>query len=257
MSAGSVANLEDRTVVHVSGADAGPFLQGLITNDMGLLEAQPAIFAGLLSPQGKILFDFIVVKASDGFELDVDKSAALDLINRLTMYRLRAKVAIAPAADPGHIFDIPDPRLPELGTRRPADYDAHRISLGVPESGKDYSLGDLFPHEAMFDQLHGVSLTKGCYVGQEIVSRMQHRGTARSRFLIADGESQLPPMGTPIVAGETPLGQMGSHADKQGLALIRLDRLAGAYAAHAPITAGGVPIRLTKPAYATFEVPSP
>ena len=256
MSAGSVAYLEDRAVVCVSGSDAGTFLQGLITNDMGLLDSQPAIFAGLLSPQGKVLFEFLISREKDGFWLAVADLVALDLIKRLTMYKLRAKVDIAQVVEILRLDGSSDPRVAGL-EHDPANYHAHRISLGVPEGGKDYAFGELFPHEAMFDQLNGVSFTKGCYVGQEIVSRMQHRGTARSRFLIADAEAELPPMGTPVLAADKPLGQLGSNAGKQGLALIRLDRLADAYAAKAPITTAGIPVRLTKPGYATFEVPTP
>jgi len=277
MSAGSIAYLDDRAVLRVSGPDAGAFLQGLITNDIGLLATQPAIFAGLLSPQGKVLFEFLVVKAGDALLLDVATDAAEDLAKRLAMYKLRAKVEISDPDD-WHVLSLldaqysdsngfDDPRLARLGKRdlsplavgfetSSLDYHAHRISLGMPEGGKDYAFGELFPHEAMFDQLNGVSFTKGCYVGQEIVARMQHRGTARSRFLIVDADAPLPSLSTPVLAGDKPLGQMGSNAGKQGLALIRLDRLADAYAAKAQITAGGIPIRLTKPAYASFEVPA-
>ena len=256
MSAGSIAYLDDRAVVRVSGPDAAAFLQGLITNDMALLESQPAIFAGLLSPQGKALFEFLIAKLGDGFGLAVASSAASGLANRLAMYKLRAKVEIGAGVAQAWPPGTNDPRLPGLEGAA-TGYNTHRISLGVPEGGKDYAFGELFPHEAMFDQLNGVSFSKGCYVGQEIVARMQHRGTARSRFLIVDADAPLPPMGTPVLAGDKPLGQIGSNAGKQGLALIRLDRLADAYAAKAPITTGGVSIRLSKPAYATFEVPTP
>ena len=268
MSAIGMALLDDRGIIRIGGPDAGPFLQGLITNDMALMETQLAINAGLLSPQGKVLFEFLVVKAGEGFVLDVARGAVPDLVKRLSMYKLRAKVEIEGASAAPDAMTFLDPRLLRLGSRAivsdpatvsaaPRDYDAHRIALGVPEGGKDYAFGDLFPHEAMFDQLNGVSFTKGCYVGQEIVARMQHRGTARSRFLIVDADGPLPPLGTPIVVADKPLGAMGSNAGRQGLALIRLDRLADAYTSNAPITTAGVPVRLAKPAYATFEVPAP
>lgn len=247
----------DRTMLSVGGQDAQPFLQGLISNDMGLLAGRSALFAGLLTPQGKVQFEFFVVKDASGFVLDVTSSQADDLAKKLTMYRLRSKVAIEPGKA---VIAFADPRLAELGERRTGvsapGYDAHRIALGVPEGGKDYAFGELFPHEAMFDQLNGVSFTKGCYVGQEIVSRMQHRGTARSRFLIADADAPLPAMGTPVLAGAVPIGTMGSSVGNQGLALVRFDRLADAYAAKAPVMAAGVPLRLAKPAYARFEVPT-
>jgi tRNA-modifying protein YgfZ len=284
MSSGHIAYLNDRAVVRVSGADAATFLQGLITNEMALLETQGAIFAGLLSPQGKVLFEFLVVKATDGYLLDVARSAAGDLVKRLAMYKLRAKVEvkldpewrivfgrpvdfIGSSSDPGKLV-YRDPRLNAFGNRAMSlmqigfdfelfDYHAHRIALGVPEGGKDYLFGDLFPHEAMFDQLNGVSFTKGCYVGQEIVARMQHRGTARSRFLMVAAAGPLPERGTEVLAGDRPVGQMGSSVGGNGLALIRLDRLGDAYKEGKPITTGGVPITLTKPPYAIFEVPTP
>lgn len=267
--------LNDRGVVAVRGADAGPFLQGLITNDLDGLSEQRAIFAGLLSPQGKLLFEFVVAKTQLGFLLDASANQTAHLVKRLTLYKLRAKVdiedvsaahsVVAVAGDGGHA----DPReaamprrlvvLREPGSFDSAfgDYDTCRIALGIPEGSKDYAFGELFPHEAMFDQLNGVSFTKGCYVGQEIVARMQHRGTARSRFLIVNASTPLPPMGTEVRAGETPLGAMGSSVGTQGLALVRLDRLGDAYKAGRPVTIGGVPVTFTKPPYATFDVPAP
>ena len=280
MSSGSIAHLDDRAVIRVGGPDAASFLQGLITNDMALLDTQPAIFAGLLSPQGKVLFEFLVVKKPDGFLMDVARSAAENLTKRMAMYKLRAKVEIAPldlivastdidgqGASPLSV-SFRDPRFGELMPRRISpleigfddqlrDYDAHRIALGVPEGGKDYLFGELFPHEAMFDQLNGVSFTKGCYVGQEIVSRMQHRGTARSRFLMVTGEAPLPERGAQLLAGDKPIGEMGSSVGHNGLALVRLDRLGDAYKDGRPISIGGVAVTLTKPPYATFEVPTP
>ena len=295
MSSSHIAYLDHRAVVRVSGADAGAFLQGLITNEMGLLEKQRALFAGLLSPQGKVLFEFLLAKAADGaFLLDVAYSSVEDLAKRLTLYKLRARVEIADVTSQlqpmalwgsgAHSMgetvgteSFVDPRRPLLGfcilaerrfskdiasattagDAKPEDYHAHRISLGVPEGGKDYLFGELFPHEAMFDQLHGVSFTKGCYVGQEIVARMQHRGTARSRFLMVAAAGPLPERGTEVLAGDKPIGQMGSSVGGNGLALIRLDRLGDAYKEGKPITVGGVPITLAKPPYAKFEVPTP
>lgn len=267
--------LNDRGVVALRGADSETFLQGLITNDLDGVSEQRAIFAGLLSPQGKLLFEFFVTKTQLGFLLDASANQTAHLVKRLTLYKLRAKVdiedvsaahrVVAVAGDGGHA----DPRQAAMPRRLvvlrepgsfdggPGDYDARRIALGIPEGGKDYAFGELFPHEAMFDQLNGVSFTKGCYVGQEIVARMQHRGTARSRFLIVNASTPLPPMGTEVRAGETPLGAMGSSVGTQGLALVRLDRLGDAYKAGRPLTIGGVPVTFTKPPYATFDVPAP
>jgi folate-binding protein YgfZ len=164
-----------------------------------------------------------------------------------------------------------DPRLAALGWRavvargKAADlgsasydaYHAHRIALGVPEAGKDFSLGDAFPHEALMDQLHGIDFDKGCYVGQEVVSRMQHRGTARTRIVplvYLEGSAAEP--GAEVAAGARSLGRTGSAADGRGLAMIRLDRAADALAAGEAILAGGHPVRLERPAWATFSVPA-
>ena len=290
----------DRGFVRVTGADAGKFLQGLITNDISSLGFGEAAFAGLLSPQGKVLFEFLVAPIADGFLLDVSLRVASDLTKRLAMYKLRSDVNVVdvsakhamsqtliagtptgpmrPASslylanylDPRHANfvnrtvwahspeDMGWQNIPAIedGFSASAEIEQRRIALGIPEGGKDYAFGEIFPHEAMFDQLNGISFTKGCYVGQEIVSRMQHRGTARSRFLIVNGTAPLPPMGTEVLAATTPLGAIGSSAGSQGLALIRLDRLADAYKAGHPVTIGGVPVTVAKPPFATFAVPA-
>lgn len=274
--------LTDRGAVSVTGPDAAKLLQGLVTNDIAGAKAGAAVFAGLLSPQGKIQFDFFVVPQADGFLIDVARDKAADLAKRLTLYRLRSAVEIKLQDEliVGAIWggEVPsevattfrDPRLPELGWRTlsQADasldaaglakgehaYHAHRIALGVPEGGRDYPWGDAFPHEALFDQLHGVSFTKGCYVGQEIVSRMQHRGTARKRIVKIEGETQLPVTAAPITAGDVEIGTLGSTNDCAGLALVRLDRAAEFKAKGIPLMAGAVPLKLSKPAFATFEL---
>lgn len=276
------ALLTDRGVVAVRGPDAEKLLQGLVTNDVAhLVPGQGAAFAGLLSPQGKILFDFIVHRTADGFLLDVDRGNASALAKRLTLYRLRSKVEIADrsedvavlvawAPDGGQAFAEADPRLQQLGARRvqaasetpvrsgnsasERAYHAHRIALGVPEGGRDYVYGGTFPHEALYDQLHGVSFDKGCYVGQEIVSRMQHRGTARKRIVMVSGDAPLPAPGTAVTAGGVDIGALGSAMDRDGLALIRLDRAAEFKAKGVPIAAGEVALRLAVPPYARFPL---
>ena len=260
MSTAKIALLPDRGVVAVTGEDARKFLDNIITNDMDLLEKQDAIFAGLLSPQGKILFDFFVVPKGSGYLLDIAKERAGDFVKRLAMYRLRAKVSIAERPEVHVIARWPkedgfaDPRLAVLGGREISEaaastesgafnaYHAHRIALGVPEGGKDYGFGEAFPHEALFDQLNGVSFTKGCYVGQEIVARMEHRGTARKRIVRVSGESALPVAGTAVLAGEVAIGEMGSNSGLQGLALLRLDRVAEFAGKGIGLTAGGIRI---------------
>jgi folate-binding protein YgfZ len=282
MTAGDATLLSDRGVVAVTGPDAAKLLQGLVTNDVADLKPGQAVFAGLLSPQGKILSDFLVVAVSDGFLIDVARDKATELVKRLSLYRLRSKAEISDRSAEFSIVagwggePVPptpsivyrDPRLSELGWRgiaaatdpvvsnghRAGDYHAHRIALGVPEGGRDYAYGDTFPHEALFDQLHGVSFEKGCYVGQEIVSRMQHRGTARKRIVPVRGEADLPAPGTPVSAGGVEIGMLGSNAARDGLALVRLDRAAEFKSKGVPLTAGDVTVTLAKPAFATFTL---
>lgn len=277
--------LPSRAVLKVGGADARKFLQGLITNDIDKAQGGHAVHAGLLTPQGKILFDFFAVPAGDGFLIDVAQDKAGELLKRLGFYRLRAaaEIAAAPALAvaaawggsprlPEGAIVYADPRLPELGFRllvptgtsaaelgcepaEEADYHALRISLGVPEGGLDYAFGDAFPHEALFDQLNGVDFKKGCYVGQEVVSRIEHRGTARKRIVPIEGVSALPVPGTSIEADGLPVGTLGSVSGAAGLALIRLDRAEEALAQAKALTTGGVKIALRRPTFARFTVP--
>jgi folate-binding protein YgfZ len=290
MAETKIALLPDRGVVTVTGPDAAKLLQGIITNDVALLDRATAIHGGLLSPQGKILFDFFVVKTADGFCLETARNSAQSLSERLRAYKLRANADIADASadysvaaawggayEPrgrgGQPICFVDPRLPELGYRElmtmrsdwalageaadsatADEYHAHRIALGVPEAGKDFVLGDTYPHEALYDQLNGVSFAKGCYVGQEVVSRMQHRATARKRIVQVAANAPLPEPGTPVLAGGAEIGRLGSTAGTTGLALIRLDRAAEAKSNGESLSAGDVAIELRLPAFARFPL---
>jgi tRNA-modifying protein YgfZ len=291
MAENKIALLPDRGVVSVTGADAAKLLQGVITNDMDLITEQGALHAGLLSPQGKILFEFFVVPTPDGFLLETARAKAGELGERLKMYRLRADADIrdvspdytvaaiwggaeyTPRGDGPAPLWFADPRLPALGHRELAtlrsdwalyaedadsatqdEYHAHRIALGVPEGGKDYAFGDAFPHEALFDQLNGVSFEKGCYVGQEIVSRMQNRGTARRRIVPVVAEVALPASGAAITAAGVEIGTLGSVAGARGLAAIRLDRAAEFLEKGEALRAGNVPIRIDIPSWARFSL---
>ena len=285
MSHCQAALLADRAVLRVTGADARKFLQGMLTSDVSKLEDGRAIHAGLLAPQGKILFELFVVAANGDFLIDVAHDKPAELIKRLGFYRLRSQVEIAEekalkvAAVWGGSPRLPegaiayaDPRLAELGSRvmlpsgasigalgcteaSEAGYHAMRIKLGVPEGGRDYAFGEAFPHEALFDQLNGVDFKKGCYVGQEVVSRMEHRGLARKRIVPVEGEAPLPAPGTAVEAGGVPIGELGSVAGASGLASLRLDRAEEALAKGSTLTAGGVRITLRQPAFARFAVP--
>jgi tRNA-modifying protein YgfZ len=286
MSQCNVTLLSDRALVRVSGVPSRGFLQGLITNDIDKAKPGGAIHAGLLTPQGKILFDFFVVPTGEGFLLELAKAKAGELAQRLGFYKLRSQVEIAadpsftvaaswggPSKLPEGAIAYADPRLPDLGLRilLPAhanvrdlgcalasedEYHAHRVALGVPEGGRDYAFGDAFPHEAMFDQLSGVDFNKGCFVGQEVVSRMEHRGTARKRIVGVEGEGPLPSSGAEITAGGTSIGTLGSVSGSSGLALLRLDRAEEAKAAGQPLRAGEVTVALRIPAWAHFKAPA-
>ncbi len=285
------ALLPDRGVVKVTGEAARQFLNGLLTADISKVTPERPCFAALLTPQGKIVVDCIVVEQSaneGGFLLDCPRTLAGDLVDKLKFYKLRAKVAfddlsgvIGVLAFWGGIgrstqgLVYPDPRLPELGGRMllpperarqaaaelgaelvEADaYEAHRIALGIPRGGMDFAYGDAFPHEADMDQLNGVDFAKGCFVGQEVVSRIEHRGSARKRIVQVTAEGFAPEAGLPVTAGDKHIGTMGSAVGAQGLAMLRLDYIAEAQASGAPIVAGGVPIRPRKPAWARFDWP--
>lgn len=282
-----IARIGTRGAVHVGGTEAEGFLQGLVTNDVDRTKDGHAVHAGLLTPQGKILFDFLLVRDGDGgFLLDCQREAVPELIKRLTFYKLRAAVEIEDRSESSSVWAAwggkpecgedcvvyADPRFETLGARivAPAgtdlgkagcaavsedDYHAHRIALGIPESGLDYALGNTFPHEADYDQLDGVDFHKGCFVGQEVVARMQHRGTARKRIVPVEADGTLE-AGAAVSADGTPLGTLGSVAGTHGLAMLRLDRADKALSEGKTLEAGGVPIRLVQPEWAKFTVPA-
>lgn len=278
------AFLPDRGVIKVGSEDARGFLDGLVTTNVALVQPGLARFGALLTPQGKIVIDFLVTEAPEayggGFVFDCPLALTQTLVDKLGFYKLRAKVAIenlsaqlgvlavwdgVPKARPDLAFE--DPRDPKLGWRmlvtndlvattagtlgaRLVDseaYEAHRIACGAPRGGIDFIYGDAFPHEANMDRLHGVDFDKGCYVGQEVVSRMEHRGTARTRTVRVRLGGAAPEIGVPILAGDKPVGTMGSAANGLGLALLRVDRVADALDAGLALTAGGLPVSLVAP----------
>jgi folate-binding protein YgfZ len=289
------ALLPDRGAVKVAGDGARNFLHGLVTADILNLAPGAARFCALLTPQGKIIADFIAVEApaadGGGFFLDVPRIQVAVLVEKLDLYKLRAKVAIenlsqtlgvlaawdvgAGGGGPQPGLRYADPRFEALGIRvmlpphRAAEaaadlgaalvaadeYEAHRIALGVPRGGVDFSYGDAFPHEADMDQLGGVDFAKGCYVGQEVVSRMEHRGIARTRAVPVRYDGAAPQAGAAVLAGERQVGVIGSAADGHGVALLRLDRVAEAISHGEALTGGGVAIRLVKPDWAHFAFP--
>jgi len=294
----NAALLPDRGVVKVAGADARNFLHGLVSADIRGLAAGTARFCALLSPQGKIVADFIVAQApaadGGGFFLDAPRALTPTLVDKFNLYKLRARViaedlsavlgvlaawdtdGARPHATTAYGLAYADPRLPALGLRvmlpphlaaaasadlgatlvEASEYEAHRIALGIPQGGVDFSYGDAFPHEADMDQLGGVDFAKGCYVGQEVVSRMEHRGLARTRAVPVRYDGAVPQAGAAVMAGARQVGRMGSAARGRGLALLRLDRVAEAFARGETLFVGAVPIHPVKPDWAAFEVPS-
>ena len=270
------APLTSRSLLRLAGSEAIAFMQNLITCDIEHLQPDQATFGALLTPQGKVFFDFIVLRENDALIIDVDGSQRGDLMKRLSFYKLRADVTISD--DPRKVFAIwggesstgfNDPRHTGMGSRLFAeshasnatedDWHALRISLGMPHSGLDFDLASLFPHDALMDQFEtgGVDFSKGCYVGQEVVSRMHHRATARNRFVqISTKADRLADPGTEITADGRKIGTMGSHAGNLGMALVRVDRVQSAVEAGVPITIGEQEVDLKRPAFAKFDFPS-
>jgi len=268
--------LDDRAVLAISGPQARDFLQGLVTNDIveGLAPGA-GLYTGLLSPQGKILFDFLVTEGDGALLLDVARDARDALLKKLKMYRLRAKLEIE-ARDQLAVFvdlethpqnrvvsyadravSFPDPRLAALGTRSigaraempnnlpgPRAYHQHRLALGVPEGG-DFGFEKIFALDAGLAELNGVSFTKGCYIGQELTSRMKHRATSRKRILTVKAEAPLPASGI-VAKGGAEIGELISTHGNTAFALIRLDRLEDA---QGDVTAAQIPVALHKPAW--------
>ncbi|WNJ91943.1 folate-binding protein [Bosea sp. 685] len=286
----SATRLIDRGVIRVNGEDDRDFLQNLVTNDLDLVTPDRAGsgYGALLTPQGKIICDFFIVALSDedggGFLLDVPLLQTTDLMKRLKLYKLRAKVtlddlseasAVIASADGSPLPEdsglvYADPRLPALGQRAITDragveeiaaddtetYHARRIALGVPDGGRDFVYGDAFPHEVLLDQLGGVSFKKGCYIGQEVVSRMQHRGTARTRIVpVVFTEGIACETGVEATAGAKTLGRIGSGAKGRGLAMLRLDRVADALSEGLTLNGGGLAFVLAKPGFIRFPFP--
>lgn len=266
-----------RGVVEVAGPDTISFLDGLVTASVAKIPVGGLGHGGLLTPQGKLMFAFFLHRfAEDGVRLETDRAAAADLTKRLGFYKLRAKVTVADRSDAFAVvvaFDgsLPegfaaDTRKPGLGGRAlvtpdqapPAEaieaWTARRIAAGVPEAALDFTVTDVFPHDVSFDQTGGVDFRKGCYVGQEVVSRMQHRGTARKRVVIVSGDSLT--AGAELMVGEKGLGALGQPAGGQALALVRLDKLKEALDGASALTVNGAPVTATLPPNAGYDWPT-
>lgn len=270
------AHLASRAFLKIGGVDAESFLQNLITTDLSGLQPGETAPGALLSPQGKILFAFLIGRDGDGFCLESDSGSQDNLLKRLTLYRLRAKVELEPLPfdgvrlcwDEAAAEGLLDRRFLRAGKRllrqpihgHPAldevAYRALRIACGIPEAAEDFALGDAFPHDVMMDLTGGLSFRKGCYVGQEVVSRMQHRATARRRIVQVFAEDRLPPPATALTASGKSIGTLGTVEGQSGLALVRIDKAGAAMAAGEPVLAGLTPVRLVLPEWSGLSFPT-
>jgi folate-binding protein YgfZ len=260
------AYLPARSVLAVSGADRISFLQGLVSNDVALAAPGRAVWAALLTPQGKWLADFFILADGDRLLLDCEAAQAPEIARRLTRFRLRAQVTITPETlavhagwdgpPPAAGISAPDPRLPEAGWRLlaaaplpgsqdEAAYDRHRLALGLPDGSRDMEAEKSILLEAGFDELAGVSWTKGCYMGQELTARTKYRALIKKRLVPVTSDHDLPPPGTPVLRDGIEVGVMRSSAGPVGLALLRID------AANGSLQCGGVPVTARAPAWMT------
>lgn len=273
------ANLNNRAIVLITGEEAEKFLQAVITTDILNLNTDDLKPGALLTPQGKIMFDFLISRIENGFRLDMPEEIAESFIKRLMLYRLRSKVEITQSSesligvswqnDSGFLENLSakrDLRFPEsLNVRRIygqqftenniEGWTHLRIINGIAEGGSDFAYHDMFPHDVNFDQIGGVSFTKGCFIGQEVVSRMQHRGTARRRAMVVTATTSLPQKGTSLTVGEREIGMLGEVSDTQAIAFVRIDRVQEALNSQSPIMAGDTEVILTIPPTAKYTMP--
>jgi len=286
MGAANFGILPSRAPLAVTGTDAHSFLQGLISNDVTRVGPRTGIYAALLTPQGKFLHDLFVIEAEGALVLDAEAARLDDLVRRLKMFKLRAKVDIAPLADRvvavawGEGADAalaiagayPDPRLAEAGVRAvlpaadarrlladagltesdAAGYDRHRLGLGLPDGSRDMEVDKAVLLECGFEELNGVDFDKGCYMGQELTARTKYRGLVKKRLLPVAIEGTAPPPGTQITLADRDAGELRSSRDGLGLALIRLDALDKAQAEGLPLMAGATPLAAWTPSWMTL-----
>lgn len=259
--------LDSRALVRISGPDTRSFLQNLLTQDVETLVTGEVRYGALLSPPGRLLFDIFIWGFEDMMLLDVASARRDTLIQRLTMYRLRAKVTIEsddrpvwvswPATAQGFTAD---PRTPLMGGRgfdscetsnaTEADYHCHRLKVGLPEPERDAGDDRTYPIEANLDLLNGIDFAKGCFVGQETTSRMKRRGAIRSRMLPVDFEGPSPTPGSEVLNGDRRAGEMLTGAEGSGIALLRLDRLEG------QLLVEGRPVHVRWPEWMPEKAPS-
>jgi len=270
-----------RAIIELSGEERVSFLQGILTQDMQLLRAHRGLFAAMLSPQGKILHDFFLIQHHDNILLDVDAAQKDTLLKRLTMYKLRAKVALRDASQQwqvayrtraehaaiGHVAAkknlllLTDPRAAELGERlyienaaiTPKntvpmdDYHHHRIRLGIPDSARDIT--EDVAMDAGYDLLNAISFTKGCYVGQEVTARMHYKNIARKGFYVVESDVNLPAPATPVNIAGNAVGTLRGSIGGCGLALLKFEDAEAAIANGQMITVDNRSVRISSPAW--------
>lgn len=258
----------DRSLIRVSGPDAETFLDNLLTQDLSRLPDAAVLYGALLSPQGKVLCDMLLWSEDGGIILDVDPSRAPDLLRRLTMYKLRAQVTIEDVSSQFAALWSPepfpgahaDPRLQDLGWRKLVSanenvpdgstaYEARRLELGVPDLARDAASEEVFALEALLEEFNGVDFKKGCFVGQENVSRMKRRATTRKKFCPIAFDGEAPAYGAEISGGPASLGSVRTGMAGRALALLRLDRAQEAIAAGHDLAAAGRRVVLQPPAW--------
>ena len=263
----------DRAVFRFSGPDAHKLLNDVVTGPIraeGDGNGEVATAWALLSAQGKILAEGLAGHAPDGYWLDVHQSVADDFFKRMKMYRLRAQVVIddlrethrvgfAQDAEPGFVHHTDRYGPIDMGWRTIAPvkatgdwvgddshYHGERIWAGISHQGNDFPANDAFAHDIGLDILDGIDFAKGCYVGQEVVSRMKHRGTARRRPVIVSGIAA--PAGTSVIAGGREAGTIGQVVDGRAVAILRLDRITDPGA----VTVDGKPVSVALPDWASY-----
>jgi folate-binding protein YgfZ len=256
----------DRSLIRISGPDSASFLDNLITQDVKRLKDAGVLYSALLSPQGKVICDMLLWNDGGSVIIETDPSRAADLTRRLSMYKLRAQISVEDITDrmaalyaPSEFAGAaPDPRLPGLGWRKlsasdrdlprgDAECDARRLSIGAPDLARDAAVEEVFALEGLLEELNGVDFKKGCFVGQENVSRMKRRATTRKKFCPIAFEGEPPPHGATVVAEGVELGTVRTGVNGRAMALLRLDRALEAVQAGRDLAVDGRKVRLDPP----------